>query len=366
MGIGFLIGLALGFLGRMPARCSLPRSNGPFTLAMTAVGTRRLPCGDPPRLLRVWKCSEAVRTGRRDLVHEKRPRDFVGRLGVNNGGGVPLRQRRDQMERLFGCAVSLHYRGDDRSVRRAGVITGKAVLWWDHGRPDLDSLLPSEIRPSPPFFDSIVRQPIPIDLNCLHVLRRSALGLHLFLWLTGRTFSLTHPFALTWKPVDAQHRSFPEEDGDHLAVQNSCKECLRELKKIKRALPGLHDTTERGRHIPHSAHAQVSRGRKPDACARALRHMSPLPCRVSLKVAAARSRLPKSLSRTIRRSGLWLPPDARLGLDPLGRRKPTARTLTLAQRGVCHCLAHAALARPCTWLCFVLPLSGLAVAASPG
>ena len=349
MGIGVLVGLALGFLGRMPARCSLPRSNGPFTLAMIAVGTRRLPCGNPPRLLRFWECSEAVRTGRRDLAHEKRPRDFVGRLGVNNGG-VARRQRRDRMERLFGCAVSLYYRRDDRSVRR----------------PDLDSLLPSKFRLSDPFFDSIVRQPIPIDLNCLHVLSRSALGLHLYLWLTCRTFSLTHPFALTWKPVYAQHRFFPEEAGDDLTVRNFCRKCLRELKKIKRAWPGVRYTTERGRHIPHSAPAQVSRGRKPDACARALRLMSPLPCRVSLKVTAARSRLPKSLSRTIRRSGLWLPPDARLALDPLGRRKPAARTLTLAQRGVCHCLAHAALARPCTWLRFVLPLSGLAVAASPG
>ena len=365
MGIDFLVGVTQGFLGRMPARCSLTRSNGPFTLAMIAVGTRRLPCGNLPRLLLAWECSEAVRTGRRDLVLEKRPCDFVGRLGINNGGGVPRRQRRDQMERLFGCAVSLHYRGDDRSVRRAGVIAGKAVFCWDD-RPDVDSLLPSEIRLSHPFFDSIVRQPIPIDLNCLHVLRRSALGLHLYLWLSCRTFSLTHPFALTWKPVYARHRIFPEEAGDDLTVRNFCKKCLRELKKIKRAWPGLRYTAERGRHIPHSAPAQVSRGRKPDACARALRLLSPLPCCVSLKVTAGRSRLPKSFSRTIRRSGLWLPPDARLTLEPLGRRKPAARTLTLAQRGVCHCLARAALARPCTWLRFVLPLSGLAVAASPG
>ena len=70
------------------------------------------------------------------------------------------------------------------------------------------------------------------------------------------------------------------------------------------------------------------------------------------------SSLPKSLSRTILRSGLRLPPGARLSFEPLGRRKPTARTLTLAQRGVCHCLAHAATARPCTRFRFVLPTVG--------
>lgn len=70
------------------------------------------------------------------------------------------------------------------------------------------------------------------------------------------------------------------------------------------------------------------------------------------------SSLPKSLHCPILHSGLWLPPVARLALDPLGRRKPAARTLALTQRGVCHCLAHAALARPYTWPRFVLPAVG--------
>lgn len=35
-------------------------------------------------------------------------------------------------------------------------------------------------------------------------------------------------------------------------------------------------------------------------------------------------------------SGPWLPLAACLALGPAGRRKPAARTLTLAQRGVCH------------------------------
>ena len=64
--------------------------------------------------------------------------------------------------------------------------------------------------------------------------------------------------------------------------------------------------------------------------------------------------LPKSLSRTIRRSGLWLPPGARLPFEPLGRRKPAARTLDARPSGrlslpcPCrHCAAlHSAPLRP--------------------
>ena len=48
-----------------------------------------------------------------------------------------------------------------------------------------------------------------------------------------------------------------------------------------------------------------------------------------------------------------------------GASQPPER-LTLALRAVCHCLAHAATARSCTRLRFVLSLSGSAVAAGPG
>ena len=131
----------------------------------------------------------------------------------------------------------------------------------------MDSLFPSEIRLSQPFLDSIVRQPIPIDLNCLHALRRSTLGLDLYLWLTYRTFPLTQLLALTWKQVYVQHGSYPERVGDTRTVANSRKKCLRELKKIQFPWPELHYTTERGRLILHPTPAQIPPGRKPNAYA---------------------------------------------------------------------------------------------------
>ena len=129
----------------------------------------------------------------------------------------------------------------------------------------MDNLFPSEIRLSHPFFDSIVRQPIPIALNCLHALRRSTPGLNLHLCLTCRTFSLTQLLALTWQQVYAQHGPFPEKASDTLTVKDFRRMNLRELKKIQLAWPELHDTTERGRLILHPTPAQILPGRKPAA-----------------------------------------------------------------------------------------------------
>lgn len=105
MGIGFLARLGVDFLvgghpGRMPALCGLPRTeqgmrsrfvrtNGSFTLAMPAVGTAGHACGKLTHLLLALVFTEAVCTGRRGQVLDKSLGDFMGRLGINNDGGVP-------------------------------------------------------------------------------------------------------------------------------------------------------------------------------------------------------------------------------------------------------------------------------------
>ena len=68
----------LGFMARMMALCSLPRTNpgnrlqykrvnGPFRLYMQAGAETKLPFGNIPRLLMAWVCTEVVRTRCRGL-----------------------------------------------------------------------------------------------------------------------------------------------------------------------------------------------------------------------------------------------------------------------------------------------------------
>ena len=70
----------LGFMARLLALCSLPRTNpgnrlryvrcnGPYTLVMNAGGLRKLPFGNFPRLLLAWLSTEAVRAQSRPRHH---------------------------------------------------------------------------------------------------------------------------------------------------------------------------------------------------------------------------------------------------------------------------------------------------------
>ena len=82
-------------------------------------------------------------------------------------------------------------------------------------------------------------------MNILRSLKRSPLGLDLYLWLTYRTFALTRPRRLTWLQLYRQFGADPAT-ASKVAQQAFRRDCLRELKKIKGAWPDLHYRTVKG------------------------------------------------------------------------------------------------------------------------
>ena len=87
---------------------------------------------------------------------------------------------------------------------------------------------------------------MPLDLNTLKALKRSSMGLDLYLWLTYRTFGLKRPLRLTWPQLYHQFGADPPKSSDASTVNNFRVKCLRELKKIKRSWSDLHYQTVRG------------------------------------------------------------------------------------------------------------------------
>ena len=83
----------LGFMARLLALCSLPRTNpgtrhqykranGPYKLVMVAGADNKLPYGNLPRLLLAWLCTEAVRTQSRELVLGRSLSEFMRTLDI--------------------------------------------------------------------------------------------------------------------------------------------------------------------------------------------------------------------------------------------------------------------------------------------
>ena len=252
-----------GFMARTMALCSLPRTNpgnrkeyvrrnGPYTLVMSAGGLNKLPFGNIPRLLLAWVSTEAVRTQSRKLVLGRSLTKFMKTLGVySSGGGNVHTKLRNQMKRLFGCTVSMIYKDEHGEQFVSSLIAERGEFWWNERKPDQSSLWDSKIYLGEAFFNEIISHPVPLDINTLTALKRSSLGLDLYLWLTYRTFALRAPLRLTWKQLYQQFGAHPAQDSNNITVQNFRREVLRELKKIKLAWPELNYTTAPGVLILH-------------------------------------------------------------------------------------------------------------------
>ena len=246
-----------GFLGRTMALCSLPRSNpgnqiryirqnGPFTLVMTTTGLHKLPHGSNPRLILAWISTEAVRTGSREIVLGRSLSEFMRKLGIASTDGRGQARLRNQMKRLFNCSVQLNYTAAGRETSATALVAELTDFWWNPKRPDQTGLWESKVRLSEAFFNEIVSHPVPLDLTTLKALKRSPLGLDLYLWLTYRMFALTTPQRLSWKQMYRQFGPHPDKASNNVSVQDFRRMALRELKKIKLAWPELNYATAKG------------------------------------------------------------------------------------------------------------------------
>ena len=246
-----------GFMARMMTLCSLPRTdpgnriqyrrvNGPYKLVMIAGADKKLPYGNLPRLLLAWVSTEAVRTQSRVLGLGDSLSEFMRELGIYSTSGRGHIRLRNQMRRLFQCHVQLVYEHEYGERFVSSTIADQGEFWWNERKPDERSLWQSKIELGEKFFQEIIRHPVPIDMNTLTALKRSPLGLDLYLWLVYRTFSLTRPQRLSWKQLYRQFGVDPSRASDNVTVQRFRKSCLRELKKIKLAWPELNYTTAKG------------------------------------------------------------------------------------------------------------------------
>ena len=255
----------LGFMARLMALCSLPRTNpgnrkeyvrrnGPYKLGMTAGIDNKLPYGTIPRLLLAWVSTEAVRTQSRELILGRSLSEFMRKLNIysTSGGSRGDRTRlRNQMRRLFNAHVQLVYEDKLGEANVSSSVADRSEFWWSERKPDERVLWESKIYLGEAFFNEIINHPVPLDMNILKALTRCSLGLDLYLWLTYRTFTLRAPLRLSWPHLYRQFGPNPNNAVTHDAVQNFRRRILRELKKIKLAWPDLNYSTAPGVLILH-------------------------------------------------------------------------------------------------------------------
>lgn len=273
----------MGFMSRMLTLCSLPRTdvgdrlqykrqNGPYKLIMIAGGDNKLPYGNLPRLLLAWVCTEVVRTRQRQLTLGSSLASFMHELGIysDSGGRRGDRTRlKTQIDRLFNCHIDMIYEPKGQpKAETGGRFAPKTVLWWDYKTPEQQTLFQSWILLGEELFNEIIKHPVPLDMRILKAMRRSSLGLDLYMWLSYKTFALYREQQRmeldqqqgrmprsrarasdrrSWTELYIQFGSDPALASDKTTVQNFRKDVLREITKLKLCWPQLDVITLTGR-----------------------------------------------------------------------------------------------------------------------
>ena len=80
-------------------------------------------------------------------------------------------------------------------------------------------------------------------MNTLTALKRSTLGLDLYLWLVYRTFTLRAPLRLTWRLLYCQFGAHPDKASDNQTVQHFLNQIARWANTYKENAEALEVVT---------------------------------------------------------------------------------------------------------------------------
>lgn len=219
----------IGYSARLWAQVSLPyrnpgeipyweRRNGNVSLMMQpayiadpATGERKAayPFGVLPRQAMNWMATEAVLTGSKTLELGDSMMQFMAKIGLAHGGRDHKRVT-DGLKRLFGANLSV----EGLEIAENGAGHGEAIeyfriadsvrLWFGKDDSTSSPLWQSTVTLSDRFFDSIVSSPVPIDLNAMKAMGKSAMRMDIYLWLTYRMFYLRKPTRIKWTDLNLQ------------------------------------------------------------------------------------------------------------------------------------------------------------------
>jgi Plasmid encoded RepA protein len=210
---------SVGFLPRLAAQVSMfpyrnpgddvpvwTRVNGNVSLTVTPanfygpdglVQKRLYPYGAYPRVLMVSIAGKVKKTGERTLPLGASMGELMRDLNLPRGG-VTRAALREQITRLAGATIEVrahakagNLRGETRQTFK---VASKIELWWTVKDTDDDQLMPSTITLSEEFYNSILADPLPIDMRALAYLRRqgtSGLPIDIYVWLAYRMHGLS-------------------------------------------------------------------------------------------------------------------------------------------------------------------------------
>lgn len=147
-----------------------------------------LPYGPRARLLMLHLCSLAIKQQSPTVEVEQSFTSFCRALGIATNGRN-LRTIRDQIDRMSAVSMRLAMlQKDELSVFQGPVFDGMRLMLPEN--PNQKPLWTSQVRFSPPFYESLKNHAVPLDLKAIQAIRHSARAIDIYCWLASRLWRI--------------------------------------------------------------------------------------------------------------------------------------------------------------------------------
>lgn len=165
-----------------------------------------LPAGPKARLILMHLNGEALRQGSAVIEVEDSLTAFVRNIQGSTPNGREIRRYKEQLAALSVSTIRLAVTTDDE---RAHQINTSIVSGLDLWAPTDDRqrvLWPSTVELSAPYFASLTRQAVPLDMRAVAALAHSAMALDVLAWLSQRLHRVTagKPALVPWASLHWQ------------------------------------------------------------------------------------------------------------------------------------------------------------------
>ncbi len=171
------------------------------------------PFGSYPRLLLAWMATEVVKKKEQELLLGTSIAQFMSQIGKHNSSGGTrgtITLLKSQAQRLFSATIAITNDPDAVEWANQGFrLLDGAVMstFWAPTDPNQLQLFSSRIKLSDRFYESLVNNPVPVDLRIIRGLSRSPMSMDIYCWLTYRSATLQRTTKIPWEALYQQFGS---------------------------------------------------------------------------------------------------------------------------------------------------------------
>lgn len=182
------------------------RQGGPIKLRVeSGVDANDTPVGVPfgsiARMILLYLQTEAVKTRSRDIELGRSMNQWLGTMGIDNGGKT-YRLVREQSKRLSLCRLTFYRQTDAATLVTNGGFVRDAIL--PTRASDQLQLWREAVRLDEGFYQSLIEHPMPVREAAIREIGHRSMAIDVYVWLAYRLHQLDRPTPVSWAALYAQ------------------------------------------------------------------------------------------------------------------------------------------------------------------